>query len=116
MLWGRALPQASSFSTIGDRALLDTHCGGIAASRRVEPCVEEYCPAAPAGRYRGRRRSLPFLRALARELAHEPCGIRAGRNTAGLAADKYICSAPAGPHLGNREPGWLLDNAHRHLA
>src|SRR5438876_128492 len=109
---GQASPLAFSSSTTGDRALLDARLGCIAAPRRACARAEEYRPAAGAGRRGGRRQGLSPLRPFACRLAYEPCRIRAGGDPARLAADRLLCPAPAGPNLGDRELGRLLDNAH----
>src|SRR6266404_1827503 len=112
----QASPQAFLSSTTGDRALLDARSGCIAAPHRACPCTEQYRPAASAGRCGGGCRRLPALRLIARRLACEPCRIRAGDDPALLVANRRIRAAAAGPDLGDREPGPVLDDAHHHLA
>src|SRR5437588_3473773 len=116
MRWVAVTHQALALSTTGDCALLDPRSGRIAATHRACPRATQYRPAAPAGCCGGRCRRLPALRPVACRLAYQPRLIRAGRDPARLAADRAVRPAPAGPDMGDRELGPLLDDAYHHPA
>src|SRR5437660_11614342 len=116
MPWDPGSPQAFSLSTTGDCSLLDARSSRVAAAPRARPRATQYRPAAPAGCCGGRCRRLPALRPVACRLAYQPRLIRAGRDPARLAADRAVRPAPAGPDMGYRELGPLLDDTYHHPA